>query len=251
MSVQGAAAPRTRILVVVRVRLYREGMATVLRDEPRVELVGTVGSAGEALPAIAAAEPDVVLLDMSVPGAASLAMKIAKICGRPHAVALGIDETEDGVISSAEAGVQAFVNASDSVLDLIAIVEAATRGELVCSPRVAVILRRRVASMGQHGEARESAYRLTARERDVTLLLDEGLSNREIAERLSIEVSTVKNHVHNIFDKLKINHRWEVALRAHSVAESAWSPADSFGEFAPEAPPRQSKTRSFATRERK
>jgi len=251
MSVRRDAAARTRILVVVGVRLYREGIATVLRDEPRVELVGTVGSAGEALPAIASAEPDVVLLDMSVPGAASLAVKIAKISGRPHAVALGIDETEDGVISSAEAGVEAFVNASDSVPDLIAIVEAATRGELVCSPRVAVILRRRVASMGQLGEARESAYRLTARERDVALLLDEDLSNREIAERLSIEVSTVKNHVHNIFDKLKINHRWEVALRAHSAAESAWTPAESFGQFAPEAAPRHSKNRSFAPRERK
>ena len=105
--------------------------------------------------------------------------------------------------------------------------------------------------MGQLGEARESAYRLTARERDVALLLDEGLSNREIADRLSIEVSTVKNHVHNIFDKLKINHRWEVALRAHSATESAWSPAESFGQFAPEVAPRHSKNRSFAPRERK
>jgi two-component system nitrate/nitrite response regulator NarL len=207
------SARRTRVLVVVPVRLYREGLNAVLRAEPRIDLVGSVASAGEATATIARADPDVVLLDMAVPGASSFATRIARNGGRPHVVALGMDETEDGVITSAEAGVEAFVDANAGMADMTTIVEAAARGVLVCSSRVALILRRRVASMGQQAVVGDGEDFLTARERDVASLIDAGLSNREIAERLKIEVSTVKNHVHNIFDKLKVNRRSEVALR--------------------------------------
>jgi two-component system, NarL family, nitrate/nitrite response regulator NarL len=214
VTVRVRAAPRrTRVLVVVRVRLYRQGLNDVLAAEPRLDVVGSVGSGGEAVSAIASADPDVVLLDMGVPGASSLATHLARHGGPPHVVALGIEETEDAVIAFAEAGVEAFVDANAGMADLTTIVEAASRGELVCSPRVAVILRRRVASMGRPGAPAGGEDVLTARERDVAALIDAGLSNREIAARLTIEVSTVKNHVRSIFDKLGVNRRSEVGLR--------------------------------------
>src|SRR5512144_2829029 len=107
MNAESPPGSPLRLLIAVGVRLYRDGLATMLRGEPRVQIVGVVRSAGEALPAIVSAQPDVVLLDMSMPGAGSFARSISKICGPPHTVALGIDETEAGVISSAEVGVEA------------------------------------------------------------------------------------------------------------------------------------------------
>jgi DNA-binding NarL/FixJ family response regulator len=89
---------------------------------------------------------------------------------------------------------------------------------MLCSPRVAAILRRRVATLAsalgtQHYGL--SRGRLTARELDIMALVEDGLTNREIAEHLSIEVSTVKNHLRNIFDKLHVRHRAEAVARLH------------------------------------
>lgn len=210
MGGSSGAVGRLGMVLVVRVRLYRDGLAAMLRAHRQIDLLSCVGSVAEARPEIAAGTPDVVLLDMSVPGAASLVAQLASDGRPPHMVALGVEETEGAIIDSVEVGVEAFVNKSDSVADLIAIVEATARGELVCSARVAAILRRRVTTLGHSAASADGVPGLTARERDVASLIDMGLSNREIANRLNIEVSTVKNHLHNIFEKLGVNHRWEV-----------------------------------------
>jgi DNA-binding NarL/FixJ family response regulator len=96
--------------------------------------------------------------------------------------------------------------------DIVAATTAVVRGETACSPRVAATLLRRVADRARERPYSEFAP-LTSRERQVVALIDEGLSNKEIAARLCIELSTVKNHVHNLLEKLGARGRAEAAAR--------------------------------------
>ena len=126
-------------------------------------------------------------------------------------VALAAPEDDGSVIACAEAGVAAFV-ARDATLDeLVAATRAVARGELPAhSPRIAAALLRRVADGARPPEHAVLAP-LTSRERQIVALIDEGLSNKEIAARLCIELSTVKNHVHNLLEKLGARGRAEAA----------------------------------------
>ena len=111
----------------------------------------------------------------------------------------------------AEAGIAGWVTREASVDDLRATVASAAAGEAVFSPRLAASLLRRVAALASERRVGAQATPLTRRQREILALIDEGLSNKEIARRLSIEVATVKNHVHNILEKLEVTRRAEAA----------------------------------------
>ncbi|HEX7241600.1 MAG TPA: response regulator transcription factor, partial [Longimicrobiaceae bacterium] len=121
-----------------------------------------------------------------------------------------IVETEDVVLACAEAGVSGYVSRGASLDDLVGALRSVARGELVCSPHIAGSLFRRVAALSERREASPAAV-LTPREREILGLIDQGLSNKEISRRLRIELSTVKNHVHNLLEKLQVSRRGAAA----------------------------------------
>jgi len=100
-----------------------------------------------------------------------------------------------------------------TLADLRAVIESVARGEVVCSPRIAASLLRRIADLAAEREPPPPELRLTSREIEIVELIDQGLSNKEIAQRLSIALPTVKNHVHSILDKLHVHRRAEAAAR--------------------------------------
>jgi two-component system, NarL family, nitrate/nitrite response regulator NarL len=205
----------TRLLLIVGVRIYREGVKRVLDGDPRVEIVGAVATPGEAVTRLARDDVDAVLIDMATPAAPSFVRHL-----RPEScavVAIGVEESEQAVVESAESGVEAFVSADAGWAELVQTVAAAVRGELVCSPRVAAILRRRVAQQARRPLEGDPARALTPRERDVLELVEDGLVNREIAQRLHIQPSTVKNHLHNVFKKLDVRDRDAAAMCARRL----------------------------------
>jgi two-component system nitrate/nitrite response regulator NarL len=206
----------TRVLIVAEIRLYREGLAEMLQQEPGIGVVGVAAGADEAVRALRAECPDVVLLDMAIQDNAWLIRALIAAVPGTRVVALAVPEIEREVLACAEAGVAGYVTRDGSIEDVVAAVESAARGELLCSPRIAATLFQRVATLAleRAGETIES--RLTNRELEILDLIDQGLSNKEIARRLTIELSTVKNHVHNILDKLKVNRRAEAAALARA-----------------------------------
>lgn len=129
-------------------------------------------------------------------------------------VALGIPETERDVVTYAEAGVSTYLAREGSLDELGSIVTAAARGEAVSPPRIVGALVERIAKLSEI--SREIAT-LTPRERQVLRLLDEGLSNKEIAGRLCIEPATVKNHVHRILKKLNVSSRTDAVAALASA----------------------------------
>lgn len=201
-----------RVFIAGRIRLYREALADVLARDDGLEIVGASGEQTEILARVAAVEPDVVLLDPAAAETLELIRALAAPATRVKLVALVSSEAEPDVIAYAEAGVSGFVTCEESLADLVATIQRAARGELVVSPEAAGALLRRVIRLAaERPDAAEE--RLTPRELEVAFLLDEGLSNKQIAARLHLEVPTVKHHVHHILHKLGVANRSAAVAR--------------------------------------
>jgi len=202
-----------RVAIVADTRLYREGLAQVLGRDARVTVVATAARREEALASLPAVQPDVVLVDMAIPDSCGVVRAILARVSLARVVALGVVEDDDDVLGCAEAGVAGYVQREASIEDLVTVIESVARGEAICSPRVAASLLRRVAALAAGNGSGAPPARLTSREREIVRLIDDGLSNKEIARDLGIEVATVKNHVHNILEKLQVHRRGEAAAR--------------------------------------
>lgn len=204
----------TRLLLVTGVRLYSDGLRLLLEAEPAIEVVGTAATVREALDSTIQLHPDVALLDMELIGAARLLRTVVRGSDTTKVIALGTEESDDGLVACVEEGASGWVPRDGSVDQLVARIHSVARGEMDCSPRLAGRLAERVANLTVQVDSRASDSRLTARESEIVFLIEEGLSNKQIAGRLSIQLCTVKNHVHRILEKLNVSRRGEVAARA-------------------------------------
>jgi two-component system, NarL family, nitrate/nitrite response regulator NarL len=197
-----------RLFIVCDTRLYREGLAQILAGHAGITVVGAAADSEQALPGLRELSPDVVLLDSALSGATAALLTLREEDPDTKIVALTLPETEEDVIEFAEAGVSGYVTRDASVNDLVDTIRSVNRGELICSPRIAAALMRRLSAVA--AENPRGTARLTLREREIVQLIDAGLANKEIASRLHIELSTVKNHVHNILEKLGVHRRAEI-----------------------------------------
>jgi len=201
----------TRVLVVAETRLFRDGLAQTLGRE-QVDVVGAAAAGKDALDCVRSLKPDIVVLDMARVESADMLRELTGALPSVKVVAVGVPEVERHVIACAEAGISGYVRREGTVADLVATLESVTSGEAVFSPRMAASLLRRVAVLAAERED-DVDVRLTPRESEIAELLADGLSNKQIAQRLCVEVATVKNHVHSILDKLKVSRRGEAAAR--------------------------------------
>jgi len=209
-----------QLLVVDDVRLYREGLAGILAREPGVAGVRTAHDIAAAAAVLADRPADVALVNVA-DGDHGLVRAIRALDQRMAIIVVGLAEREEDVLACAEAGVAGYLLRTEPLEHLLLVMRSVVAGEALCSPRVTALLLRRVQSLAatQHPSSpRAQVPDLTAREVEVLRLLDLGLSNQEISERLSISVRTVKNHVHNILEKAGARRRGEAvaAFRWHA-----------------------------------
>lgn len=209
--------PSVRTAVIAETRLYREGVAQILARDARIDVVGTAADVDSGLAMVLRAEPDAVLLDVRMAREVALVGALIDAVPGTRVIAFGIADDEETVVACAEAGVAGYVGCEAGVEELVCVVTGAVRDEVVCGPRVAATLLRRVGAMARerHGDLPE--VRLTARETQIVALIDDGLSNKEIAARLHISLPTVKNHIHNLLEKLNATRRSEAAARARKL----------------------------------
>jgi two-component system, NarL family, nitrate/nitrite response regulator NarL len=157
---------------------------------------------------------------MAMSGAFSVAKEVVRRRGK--IVALGMPESEAQVLSCAQMGISAYVMCDGSVEDVVAAIRAAARGEAHCSPKVAGSLFRRIHVMSTEPTPRSGNVALTSREGQILKLVQEGMSNKMIARTLGIELTTVKNHVHSIFVKLRVRRRADAICQLYRLdAEKA------------------------------
>lgn len=211
-----------RLCVVADIGIYREGLAEALGRRQGLAVVGTAATAAEAVVRARELSPDVVLLHLAGEDGVGAVRALVAAAATARVVALAVPEAERHVIAYAEAGAAGYVTLEDSLDELVVVIESVVRGEMPCSPRVAASLLRRLSVLGARpaGPTSPDAH-LTAREIQILALLQRGLSNKQIARQLVIELSTVKNHVHRILQKLQVSDRAEAAAWGRSQVPAA------------------------------
>ena len=205
------------VVIVSHVTLYREGVQRILAQEANIEVTAQATSFASAGSLLGRVKADVVLVDLVSANGLEEVRAIIDHAPGSQFIAIGIEENGALVADCAEAGFVSYVHRRGSAQDLIDTIRGAASGELHCSPTIAAELMRRVAELASVGTARGGETNLTRREIQVVGLLDEGLTNKEIARRLSIATATVRNHVHNILDKLGARTRGEAAAIARRL----------------------------------
>jgi two-component system nitrate/nitrite response regulator NarL len=201
----------TRVLVCSPVRLHRDGLASGLASSDGAVEVAGVAAGGEACVVAAATEhPDLVVLDCAGEQPTATVRALRGLHPGMHVVVIAPPNSEEALMALAEAGVAAYVTQDDGLADLVVAIRGARQGEAACPARTVAMLLRRVNRLA---EARSDGPHvvLTRREIEILRLIDDGLSNKQIGRRLRIELSTVKNHVHHILEKLDVESRSQAA----------------------------------------
>lgn len=193
-----------RLVLAAEIRLYREGLLQALAREAEVEVLATPRDRQELEDCLRSVQPEVLVIDTGWLGAARA------LSDQTRVVALGVRGLPDEVVMLAEAGVAGYVTREDTFARLVEVVLSVARGEMPCSPQISWHLMRRLATLAAADQSGPLA-RLTARELEILRLIEQGLPNKEIGRRLSIQLATVKNHVRSILDKLGVHTRGEAA----------------------------------------
>ncbi|MFP4344300.1 MAG: LuxR C-terminal-related transcriptional regulator [Anaerolineales bacterium] len=204
-----------RTLIVNEIQLMCNVITSVLEEEEDINVVGVATTLEDALQRIDTT--DIILVSTHLPedGALLLTSKVMEAELPAKVVVLGLAESESEILRYVEVGAAGYVLKDDSVDELLRNIRAIHRGEAVVSPEIAAALMSRVTELAQLftdvdvGTGVDS--QLTDREQEILGLISQGMTNREIADQLIIEVGTVKNHVHNILNKLNVSTRHEAA----------------------------------------
>ncbi|WP_309572235.1 response regulator transcription factor [Deinococcus sp.] len=206
-----------RIVIVDDHPLFREGVAATLAAEAGLEVVGEGGSADDALRLCTALLPDVLLLDLKLPGGGMhAARQVAAACPVTRIVMLTFSEEEADVLSSLKAGARGYILKGVSGRELRRIVRAVHAGEVYITPTLAagVLVEMTAPGRGTHHPLDD----LTPRERQILEGVASGRSNKEIGRDLEITEKTVKHYMTNILQKLQVRNRVEAALLAQREA---------------------------------
>jgi DNA-binding NarL/FixJ family response regulator len=216
-AAEAASDGRLQILIVSPVRLLRDGLAVLLRQRPNMRSVEAVESAELAIEALERFTATIILLDVATEDGLTVARRLADAARGVQILGFAARAHDHDVLAYASAGITGFVPREASAQDLFDAIDRAVNGELLCSPRIAATLFKHLAALSSAPKPDLGSSQLTGREREIVRFIDEGLSNKEIARHLSIEVSTVKNHVHNILEKLHVTRRGKVPARVRVI----------------------------------
>jgi len=204
---------KARVFILSDVRLYREALLFSMTRLSAFEMLGAGDLSRPALARVIDLRPDSILLDIGATDSFATARLLGISLPMVKVVAFAVSEADRLVVACAEAGIAGYVGQDGSEEDLRAAVECALRGELYCSKRIAAVLSRYVAVLSSHSPRLDLQPGLTPREQQILNLVGEGMSNKEIGCTLRISDATVKNHVHNILEKLQVHRRGEAAAR--------------------------------------
>ena len=209
-----------RIVVVDDHPLFRDGVATILKSEADMEVVGQGASAQEAVQLAGDLMPDVMLLDIDMPGnGLEAARRIAQSYPAIRLVMLTVSEAEDNLLAAMKAGAKAYILKGVAGRELIRIVRLVLAGESYVPSGLAASLLTDLGRPGGQKQAADPLEELTQREIDILELLAKGMSNKEIGDKLFLTEKTVKHYVTNILQKLQVHNRVEAALLAQ---KSKW-----------------------------
>ncbi len=188
--------------------MFRAGVVGSLREVPGIEVVGEAGDAASALMLARSELPDVIILDIAMPGSGlTAAREIAAACPATRIVMLTVSEDEDDLLAAVKSGASGYVLKGAGAGELVSVIRSVHAGEVYVAPALAWGMLRELQT------PRTSPFdELTEREREVLELVAEGLSNQEVGDRLGLAEKTIKHYMTNILGKLQVRSRVEAAL---------------------------------------
>jgi DNA-binding NarL/FixJ family response regulator len=207
-----------RILIADDHPLFRDGMHGLLDSVPDTEVVGEATSGDEAVSQAATLQPDVILMDIKMPGINGIAATREILVASPHIGILMVTMLEDdeSVFAAMRAGARGYVLKGANQADILLAIRAVARGEVIFGPGIARRLLRFFSII--RPQAPQRAFPdLSEREAELLALMAQGKSNQEIADHLDLSLKTVRNHVSNIFSKLQVADRAQAILRAREA----------------------------------
>lgn len=216
---------KIRVLLCDDHAMVRQGIAALLGNQPDMEVVAQVARGEEAVSKAAELIPDVVLMDIGLPGISGLeaTRQIVKLLPRERVLVLTIHEREDYLFQALKAGACGYVLKGADVADLLAAIHVVYRGEMFIYPSMTRKLVVDYLGRAQAGEGRDTYDNLTDREREVLRYIADGKTTAHIADVLQISVHTVRSHRENLMKKLDLHSKTELtkyALR-HGFLDSA------------------------------
>ena len=206
----------TRLLVVDDVPLFRAGLSSAL-NEAGFEVVGEAGTAEDAVAQAEVLQPDLVLLDVLMPGLSGLDVvgKIVAVSEKSQVILLTGSESEEDMISAIKSGARGYIVKDMPFAHLVDLIRAVAEGGAAFSPKMAGKMVDVLRQLLRHQELFKSRKpTLTGREIEVLQLVARGMTSKAIGDRLFISENTVKNHIRNILDKLGLHSRNEAVLYA-------------------------------------
>ena len=199
--------------------LFRDGVIRTLQSRPNMDVLGEAGSAEEAVQRVADCRPDVVLLDISMPGSGiEAARRISLLKLPPRIVMLTVSEAEDDIIAALKAGAHGYVLKGVGADDLVSVIRSVHEGQSYIPPSLAAQV---LMAMNNPKSAPRSNDQLidflSARETEILRLVAVGKSNKEVGRALNLQEKTVKHYMTIILQKLHAKNRVEAAVKAQEV----------------------------------
>lgn len=223
-----ALAKPIRVMIIDDNRLVREGLQSLLDAEPELKVVTVVEDGASALRQLEEATPHVVLMDATLNNGDSVSFVTAlrKTAPGVRVIIMDLLPAPEDVIDFVKAGANGFVMKDATIEDLVSTIRAVAAGtDVVPQALTGTLLSHIVQGAAvRHLPGVVEAVRMTKREREIMNLIAEGMSNKEIAQQLSIATYTVKSHVHNILEKLALHSRLQIAAYTHKAGPGLPAP---------------------------
>lgn len=203
-----------RLLVADDHTLFRDGLRALIASIPDIELIGEAASGQEAVTRAAELQPDVILMDIKMPGGNGIEATREILRTSPHigVIILTMFEDDDSLFSAMRAGARGYILKGADQAEMLRAIRAVAQGEALFGPSIA---QRLIAFFSSSpGVVPPLFPELTDREREVLALIAQGQSNAQIADRLYLSPKTVRNHISNIFSKLQVADRAQAIVRA-------------------------------------
>jgi two-component system, NarL family, nitrate/nitrite response regulator NarL len=218
-------ADRKTVVVVDDHPLYRNGVTRSIGEDPRFEVTGEGASADDAAALAEAERPDLVLLDISMPGDGLDAVRRVRAAApAARIVVLTVSEEDDDIMEALDAGASAYVLKGVGAPELLSILARVAAGESYVAPGLAARLLVAMRARRESPAETHAAPALTQREEQILRLVAEGLSNKEIGRKLDLQEETVKYYMSAVFQKLGVRNRVEAAIKARDLFGDRASP---------------------------
>ena len=199
-------------LIISDNRLLRDGVSALLSPATTCSVVGAVQTS-DAAQVARDVDPDLVLLDAAVFAISGFACSLRDAVPRSKVIVFALETVDQHLLSSAHIGISGFVGRNGSAQGMLLAIEQTLRGQFAAGPELTTVLIDGLASAYDSSQPTPLTGGLTPRQRQIVPLIEQGLSNKEIARLLGLELATIKNHVHSILGRMQLTRRGQVTFR--------------------------------------